>query len=91
MQVSRSGFYHWRVRPASATAQRRQELAVLIYEAFHIAGDGAYGYRRVHAHLARQVEGHVRDLAVTTLSGTPPQPVIPLKVVAPARSLQASR
>jgi putative transposase len=54
MQVSRSGFYHWRARPLSATAERRQELSVLIYEAFHIAGDGAYGYRRVHAHLGRQ-------------------------------------
>ncbi|MFD0631491.1 IS3 family transposase [Catenulispora yoronensis] len=53
MEVSRSGFYHWRSRPLSATAERRQELSVLIYEAFHVAGDGTYGYRRVHAHLAR--------------------------------------
>jgi transposase InsO family protein len=54
MQVSRSGYYDWRGRPLSATADRRQELQVLIYEVFHIAGDGAYGYRRVHAHLVRQ-------------------------------------
>lgn len=53
MEVSRSGYYDWRSRPLSATAERRQELSVLIYEAFHVAGDGTYGYRRVHAHLAR--------------------------------------
>jgi transposase InsO family protein len=53
LAVSRSGFYHWRGRPASATAERRTDLQVLIYQAFWIAGDGAYGYRRVHAHLAR--------------------------------------
>ncbi len=50
--VSTSGFYEWRSRPASATARRRAELAVLIKKAFEEA-DSTYGYRRVHAQLGR--------------------------------------
>jgi putative transposase len=53
--VSRSGFYEWRGRPASATAQRREELKALIVEIF-ADSDETYGYRRVHAELARQGE-----------------------------------
>ena len=30
MEVSRSGFYEWRDRPASATAERREELKLFI-------------------------------------------------------------
>jgi putative transposase len=51
--VSRSGFYEWRDRPASATAERRAALTELIREIFD-ANDGTYGYRRVHAQLGRQ-------------------------------------
>ena len=51
LAVSRSGFYEWRGRPASATARRRADLAVLIATSFE-ASDGTYGYRRVHADLA---------------------------------------
>jgi transposase InsO family protein len=54
-EVSRSGYYDWRDRPASATARRREDLKRLI-EAVFAASDGTYGYRRVHAQLARQ--GH---------------------------------
>lgn len=50
--VSKSGYYDWRARPDSATAQRREELKLLITKAFEIS-DGTYGYRRVHAQLAR--------------------------------------
>ncbi|WP_225878680.1 hypothetical protein [Spongiactinospora rosea] len=32
--VSRSGYYEWRGRPASATAQRRTMLAALVVEIF---------------------------------------------------------
>ena len=53
MHVSRSGLYDWRDRPASATAQRREALTALIGEVFD-EHEGAYGYRRVHAQLARQ-------------------------------------
>jgi transposase InsO family protein len=52
LEVSTSGYYEWYARPASATARRRDRLKVLIMKAF---GDnaGRYGYRRVHAVLAR--------------------------------------
>jgi putative transposase len=53
LSVSRSGFYAWRARPESATAERRGRLKVLVREIFD-ASDGTYGYRRVHAELARR-------------------------------------
>jgi transposase InsO family protein len=51
LEVSRSGFYEWRERPASATARRREELKLFITKSFDDS-DGTYGYRRVHADLA---------------------------------------
>jgi putative transposase len=51
--VSRSGFYEWRGRPASATTERRAALAVKVKQVFDDS-DGTYGYRRVHRVLARQ-------------------------------------
>ena len=51
LEVSRSGFYEWRDRAASATAKRREELKLIIVKSFE-ASDGTYGYRRVHADLA---------------------------------------
>jgi putative transposase len=56
LEVSTSGYYEWRDRPASATAQRRQRLAVLIQAIFE-ESDNTYGYRRVRAALARQGDG----------------------------------
>ena len=50
LEVSRSGFYEWRGRPASATAQRREELKLFIAKSFEDS-DGTYGYRQVHADL----------------------------------------
>ncbi len=50
--VSRSGFYEWRERPASATAERRADLEVKIRKIFN-ASDETYGHRRVRAQLAR--------------------------------------
>jgi putative transposase len=52
LSVSKSGFYDWRNRPMSATAQRRELLKVKIKELFDDS-DGTYGYRRIHAALAR--------------------------------------
>lgn len=51
LEVSRSGFYEWRDRPASATVERREELKLYIVKSFEDS-DGTYGYRRVHADLA---------------------------------------
>jgi putative transposase len=53
--VSRSGYYEWRHRPASATAERRERLKAMITTIFH-AHHETYGYRRVHAMLARRGE-----------------------------------
>ncbi|WP_437114254.1 IS3 family transposase [Streptomyces syringium] len=50
--VSKSGYYDWRSRPDSATEKRREELKTLIRKAFEMS-DSTYGYRRVHAQLAR--------------------------------------
>ena len=51
--VSRSGYYDWRGRPASATAERRETLKLHIGSIFAMS-DGTYGHRRVHAQLARE-------------------------------------
>jgi putative transposase len=53
LTVSRSGFYEWRNRPESATLVRRKMLAELIEQIFD-KSHGTYGYRRVHAALARR-------------------------------------
>jgi transposase InsO family protein len=53
IEVSRAGFYEWRDRPASATAERRAALTALIVGIFDDS-DQSYGYRRVHAELGRQ-------------------------------------
>lgn len=50
LEVSTSGFYHWRSRPQSATALRRDGLAQRIHVFFDLA-HGTYGYRRIHADL----------------------------------------
>jgi putative transposase len=52
-EVSRSGFYEWRERPASTTAERRAALGVDVKRVFD-ASNGTYGYRRVHAVLTRE-------------------------------------
>ena len=51
-KVSRSGYYAWRDRTPSATAQRRQVLTAEIRSCFDYS-DSTYGYRRVHAQLSR--------------------------------------
>ena len=49
--VSKSGFYEWRSRPASATAERRAWLAIQVRRIFD-EHQQRYGYRRVHAQLS---------------------------------------
>lgn len=58
-KVSRSGYYEWRYRAPSATQVRRERLAVLVQWSFSDS-DGTYGYRRIHAQLARM--GHLADV-----------------------------
>jgi putative transposase len=50
--VSKSGYYDWRTRPESATAQRRELLKIKIKALFAANGE-EYGYRRMHAALVR--------------------------------------
>ena len=52
-QVSRSGFYDWQQRPASAATLRRAGLAVEVRTVFDWS-DSTYGYRRVHEELRRR-------------------------------------
>lgn len=53
--VSSSGFFAWAKRPQSATAARRQQLVTLVAAIFEVS-EQTYGYRRIHAQLARQGE-----------------------------------
>jgi transposase InsO family protein len=53
MEVSPSGYYAWRTRPASARQRQNQDLAEQI-EAVHTASRGTYGSRRVQAQLRAQ-------------------------------------
>lgn len=53
LAVSTSGFYAWASRPDSATAQRRATLRAIVEHVFD-EHEGRYGYRRVHAVLARR-------------------------------------
>ncbi|MGH3924002.1 MAG: IS3 family transposase [Pseudonocardiaceae bacterium] len=55
LEVSKSGFYDWRDRPASLSEQRRQELKTKIEQIFDDSF-ATYGYRRVHVELGRQGE-----------------------------------
>jgi len=57
-KVSRSGYYEWRDRGTSPTGARRRTLQALVAHSF-AASDSTYGYRRVHADLARR--GHHAD------------------------------
>lgn len=78
LEVSTSGYYEWRDRPASATATRREHLQGLIVKAFD-ESDQTYGYRRVHAELGRRgvhctpelVRGLMRQLGLVACQPRP--------------------
>ncbi|GAA1024889.1 transposase [Acrocarpospora pleiomorpha] len=82
LAVSRSGFYEWRERPASATAERRERLKVAITRVFAEHYE-TYGYRRVHAGLCRQgervspetVRALMRELGLVVCQPAPWRPV----------------
>jgi transposase InsO family protein len=67
LAVSTSGFYEWASRPASATFKRRERLKLIIVKAFEM-NEGRYGYRRLHAALARWGEACSPEL-VRSLQG----------------------
>jgi putative transposase len=81
LQVSTAGFYEWRERPASVTAERRDRLKATIVAVF-ADSDETYGHRRVHAVLARAgipagrelVRGLMRELELVTCQPTPWRP-----------------
>jgi len=53
LDVSTSGFYHWRTRPQSATPALRETLLARIRHYFE-ESEGTYGYRRIHADLTAE-------------------------------------
>jgi hypothetical protein len=53
LEVSKSGFYDWKSRPESSTAERRKKLALIIKRIFDDS-DSTYGYWRIAEQLARQ-------------------------------------
>ena len=55
LYVSKSGYYDWRTRPESETEKRREMLKLKIRAIFEYNNE-EYGYRRVHAVLARSGE-----------------------------------
>jgi putative transposase len=52
LKVSKSGYYEWRSRPQSAASKRRELLKIKVKALFE-ASNEEYGYRRLHAELAR--------------------------------------
>jgi hypothetical protein len=50
LQVSPSGFYHWRGRPQWATLIRRHASSARVQHFFEDSEE-SYGYRRIHADL----------------------------------------
>jgi len=78
LEVSRSGFYEWRGRPASATSRRREALRIKITTIFEDS-DETYGYRRVAAELGRKgvhaglelVRGLMREMGLVACQPRP--------------------
>jgi putative transposase len=85
LRVSRSGYYDWHARPMSAAAGRRERLKVMIQAVF-VANHETYGYRRVHAVLARSgeevspelVRQLMRELGLVPVQPRPWRPVTTL-------------
>ncbi|HVV08332.1 IS3 family transposase [Amycolatopsis sp.] len=76
LDVSTSGYYEWKDRPASPATQRRRRLAATITAVFE-ANHGTYGYRRIHAVLRRsgeQVSGELVRHLMRQLGLVPRQP-----------------
>ena len=80
-KVSSSGYYDWRGRGPSPSELRRRRLGVLVEWSF-TDSDRTYGYRRVHAHLARlgevadpeTIRALMRDLGLVACQPRPWRP-----------------
>lgn len=59
LEVSESGFYEWRNRPPSERPLRHAWMTQLITEA-HVASNGTYGARGVHARIYPWHSGAVK-------------------------------
>lgn len=66
LRVSRSGYYAWRSRPASAREVSNQSLAEVIKDV-HEHSRGTYGVRRVHAELRLEYDLSVSRKRVARL------------------------
>jgi putative transposase len=81
LEVSKSGFYDWKSRPDSVSAERRKKLTLIIRGIFDDS-DSTYGYRRIAAQLARQgivagaelVRRIMRDLGLVACQPRPWRP-----------------
>ena len=78
LEVSKSGYYAWRVRPESQRAKTDRELTRLI-RCIHIESDGVYGASKITAELKE--EGHqcgrhkvARLMRKAGLKGCPKRP-----------------
>lgn len=76
LDVSTSGFYEWRSRPESASAQRRTYLAEMITTLF-ADSDETYGHRRIHAQLVRRGERATPELVRSIMRELGLQPCQP--------------
>jgi transposase InsO family protein len=74
--ISKSGYYEWRSRPQS-TASKRRDLLKLKIKALFEFNNEEYGYRRLHAVLARGGERCSPELVRALMRGLGLQPCQP--------------
>lgn len=91
LDVSRSGYYDWRVRPESERSRRHRALTEKIRE-FHRASRETYGSPRIHAELMDSGE-RVGENAVALLmqrAGIVPKAVRKFRVTTDSRKTVAA-
>ena len=74
--ISKSGYYEWRSRPQSAAAKRRELLKIKVKALFEFTNE-EYGYRRLHAALARGGERCSPELVRALMRELGPEPCQP--------------
>ena len=76
LSISKSGYYEWRSRPQSAASKRRDLLKLKVKALFEFNNE-EYGYRRLHAALARGGERCSPELVRALMRGLGLQPCQP--------------